>query len=100
MTIDVEVSDHPEASQYEARLNGEVVGVAAYRLGDDVITFTHTGVDAPHERQGIGGTLAQFALDDARRRNLQVRPRCSFIRSWIERHPDYADLVAPDSPRV
>lgn len=98
MNADVHVSDHPDESRYEARLDGELAGIAAYRLGEDVITFTHTEVESEHEGQGIGGTLARFALDDARRRGLQVRPRCSFIRSWIERHPDYADLVA-DSPR-
>jgi predicted GNAT family acetyltransferase len=21
-------------------------------------------------------------------------PQCSFVRGWIERHPEYADLVA------
>jgi uncharacterized protein len=37
--------------------------------------------------------LARFALDDARSRGLQVRPVCTFVRSWLERHPDYSDLV-------
>ena len=97
MNADVQVLDHSEQSQYEARLDGELAGVAAYRLTDNVITFTHTEVEPQHEGQGIGGTLARFALDDARSRGLQVRPRCSFIRSWIERHPDYADLVVSGS---
>ncbi len=93
MNADVQVLDHPDQSQYEARLAGQLAGVAAYRLGEDMITFTHTEVEPQHEGQGIGGALARFALDDARSRGLQVRPRCSFIRGWIERHPDYADLV-------
>jgi predicted GNAT family acetyltransferase len=25
-----------------------------------------------------------------------VIPRCPFVRGWIERHPEYADLVADD----
>ena len=96
MNTDVQVSDHPDESRYEARLDGELAGIAAYRLGGNMITFTHTEVQPEYENQGIGGALARFALGDARRRGLEVRPRCSFIRSWIERHPDYADLVAPD----
>lgn len=91
---DVEVADAPDRGRYQARLHGEVVGFAAYRLSDDVITFTHTEVDDEFEGQGIGGRLARGALDDARARSLRVRPQCPFIRSWIERHPDYADLVA------
>ena len=39
------------------------------------------------------------ALDDVRRRGLHVLPICPFTKSWIERHPDYQDLVfgAPPS---
>ena len=99
MTTEIEVSDHPEQAQYEARLDGQLVGVAAYRLGEDLITFTHTEVDPDQQKQGVGGALARFALNDARRRGLSVKPRCSFIRHWIQEHPDYADLVTADLPR-
>jgi predicted GNAT family acetyltransferase len=33
------------------------------------------------------------ALDDVRAKGGSVVPKCSFVRGWIERHPDYADLV-------
>jgi predicted GNAT family acetyltransferase len=88
-----EVRDDPERSWYEARTGGRRAGVAAYRLGDGVITFTHTVVEADDEGQGIGGALARAALDDARARGLAVVPQCPFIAGWIERHPDYAPLV-------
>jgi hypothetical protein len=29
-----------------------------------------------------------------RGRGLAVQPDCPFIKSWITKHPDYADLVA------
>ncbi len=59
-----------------------------------MITFTHTEVGDAFEGRGVGGQLARRALDDARARGLRVQPRCSFIRSWIDRHDDYQDLVA------
>ncbi|MFL6097876.1 MAG: N-acetyltransferase [Blastococcus sp.] len=34
------------------------------------------------------------ALDDVRAHGGSVVARCSFVRGWIERHADYADLVA------
>jgi len=88
-----QVHDDPERSWYEARVDDRRAGVAAYRLREGVITFTHTVVEDAYEGQGIGGALARAALDDARRRGLAVVPRCPFIAAWIERHPDYADLV-------
>ena len=48
------------------------------------------------EESGLGSTLVRGALDDVRSRGGSVVPRCSFVRGWIDRHPDYADLV--DSP--
>ena len=49
------------------------------RARPGVITFTHTEVDDAYEGQGLGGTLARYALDDARARGLEVRPLCPFI---------------------
>ena len=43
---------------------------------------------------GLGSRLVQAALDDVRGKGERVVPLCSFVRGWIERHPDYADLVA------
>lgn len=89
------LSDHPDAHRYEARIEGGLAGFAAYRLPPGAIVFTHTEVDPAYEGHGVGGALARFALDDARSRGLEVVVVCPFIRAWIERHPDYADLL-PD----
>jgi predicted GNAT family acetyltransferase len=40
--------------------------------------------------------LAREALDNARWRGLSVTPLCPFIRAYIDHHPEYEDLVAPD----
>ena len=89
----VQVTDRPEVGRYEAYLDGDVAGIAAYDRGPDVVVFTHTEVEPAYEGQGVGGRLARVALDAARADGLRVVPRCPFIRAWIERHPDYADLV-------
>jgi hypothetical protein len=44
---------------------------------------------------GVGGAIARYALDDARARGLHVRALCPFIRGWMERHPQYSDLIRP-----
>lgn len=89
----LEVVDAAEQNRYEARDGDEVVGFAEYRKTPSLIVFTHTIVEPAHEGEGVGGTLVRGALDDVRRQGLAVVPQCSFVRSWIERHPDYADLV-------
>jgi uncharacterized protein len=89
------VVDAPEASRYELRLDGRLVGLAAYRRRDGRIAFTHTEVDDALEGRGFGSRLAAAALEDAGRQALDVVPLCPFMASYIKRHPEYERLVAP-----
>jgi uncharacterized protein len=92
---EVTVRDNPEQSRYEASDDsGVVAGFAEYEDLDGVRVFTHTEVDDAFEGQGVGSTLARGALDDVRARGLAMRPKCPFIRKYVERHPEYADLRA------
>ena len=61
-----EVVDTPEASRYELRLGGRVIGFAAYRRRNDRIVFIHTEVDESYEGRGLGNRLAEAALEDVR----------------------------------
>jgi uncharacterized protein len=88
-----EVVDVPDASRYELRLDGRLIGIAAYRRRDSRIVFTHTEVDASCEGRGYGSRLAAGALEDARRQGLDVVPLCPFIARYVERHPEYHELV-------
>ncbi|WP_028644089.1 GNAT family N-acetyltransferase [Nocardioides sp. URHA0020] len=91
---DVETSHNPAEHRYEAHLDGELAGFAEYQLTDALVIFTHTQVDPTFEGKGIGSTLARFALDDVRATGThQVLPLCPFIKSWIDKHPEYAELV-------
>jgi predicted GNAT family acetyltransferase len=65
----------------------------AYRLAEGKIIFTHTGVPAEFSGQGIGSLLARAGLDYARAQSLAVVPLCSFIAGYIQKHPEYQDLV-------
>jgi predicted GNAT family acetyltransferase/glutaredoxin len=87
------VADVPDRSRYELRLGGRLIGLAAYRRRDGRVAITHTEVDEACTGRGFGGLLAAAALDDARRRGERVLPLCPFIADYIERHPQYRDLV-------
>ena len=93
---DVEVHDNAAGSRVEARVDGELAGFAAYIDRGAVRVFTHTEVDPAFAGQGVGGAIARGALDEARASGLTVVPRCPFIKGWIDKHPDYADLIAAD----
>ncbi|GEL21885.1 N-acetyltransferase [Pseudonocardia sulfidoxydans NBRC 16205] len=87
------VVDRPDRSRFEILVDDEVAGRAFYQLRDGLIVFTHTEVDDRFGGRGIGGALARGALDAARARGLRVRPDCTFVKGWIDKHPEYADLL-------
>jgi len=90
--MSLNVIDVPERHRFEAVLDGELVGFAAYQKTDELIVFTHTEVDSSLEGQGVGGALVREALDHVRELGLRVLPICPFVQAWMLRHPEYTDL--------
>jgi hypothetical protein len=88
----VTVTDNAAAARFEIDVDGEVAGYAEYRRREGVVTFTHTVVDPAYEGRGVGSALVRGALDAVRAEGARVLAQCPFVRAWIERHPDYADL--------
>lgn len=87
-----EVQDNTEKHRFELIVDGHTA-LAAYRLKPGVITFTHTEVPKELGGRGIGSKLAKGALDQVRARGLKVVPLCPFIKAYIEKNPEYAELV-------
>ena len=87
------VRDVPDEDKYEIREGERVLGIAVYRRRGDVTDFLHTEVDQDSGRSKVGSTLVQAALDDVRARGGSVIASCPFVRGWIERHQQYADLL-------
>lgn len=92
---DITVVRNEGAHRYEAVADGEVLGFAQFTTRQNQTTIWHTEVDASHGRKGVGSALVRAALDDLRARGETVVPQCSFVASFIDRHPEYADLVPP-----
>ncbi len=93
------VRDAPERDRFEIEADGAVVGFVQYHRKPGTIALVHTEIDPQHEGAGLGGVLVSAALDEARREGIRVLPFCPFVRSYIEHHPEYVDLV-PEERRA
>ena len=87
------VTDNPEQSRYEAHLGDQLAGYVEYERVGGLVAFTHTVVPDEFGGRGIASAMASASLDDAREKNLKVRPVCPFYVRYLERHPEYADLL-------
>ena len=87
------VRDNSERNRFELPLDGHTA-FSEYRRNGDVLTIMHTEVPPELNGRGIGSALVRGMLDIVRRDSLKVVPRCPFVRAYIDKHPEYADLLA------
>lgn len=91
---EITVARNPDESRWEAHLDGELASFVRYQVADDVITLHHTETLDGFGGKGVASKLARGTLDQIRAEgNLRVRALCPFIAGWIEKHPDYQDLL-------
>lgn len=90
---DSPVRDNPERQRFEMD-TGAGLAVAEYRRDGDTLVIFHTEVPPALRGRGMGDRLVRGVLDEVRRRNLKVVPRCWFVRGFVESHAEYRDLVA------
>jgi predicted GNAT family acetyltransferase len=96
---DIDVRENPHAHRFEITVDGQQAGFAAYRLEGDAYAFTHTEVSDAVEGQGLGSRLVREALTQLRDRGIAVLPYCPFVKEYLQRHPDLADVV-PEADRA
>jgi len=96
---DFRVRDNASARRYEFVRGETVVGFVDYRTGPGVMMLDHVEVDPAFRGSGIGSRLIADVLDDLRARGFSVAPICPFVSWYLERHPEYGDLVARDDGR-
>jgi predicted GNAT family acetyltransferase len=94
--METTVVDVPERGRFEIRLGDRVVGLASYHIENGTMALPHTEIDPGVGGRGLGKVLVAGVLAAARERGLHVLPYCSFVRHYIQQHPEDVDLVAED----
>ncbi|HYQ99555.1 MAG TPA: GNAT family N-acetyltransferase [Casimicrobiaceae bacterium] len=90
----IEVRHDERASRFEATVDG-LVCFAAYDRQDDVLRMNHTSVPEKLEGRGIAAVIVRFAFEYARANGLRVEPWCSYVRTYMRRHPETHSLLTP-----
>jgi predicted GNAT family acetyltransferase len=87
-----DVVDNKTEHRFELSVEGHIAATY-YKRADGVITFVHTEVPPELGGKGVGSKLIKGALDQVRAEGLKVIPQCPFVKAWIDKHADYADLL-------
>ena len=90
----LDIRHEAAAGRFVALVDG-LECVVLYRLDGSVMRIHHTEVPAALEGRGIAGKLVAATLGHARAQGLKVAPYCSYVRSYMRRHPETQSLLAP-----
>jgi predicted GNAT family acetyltransferase len=99
MTAQPEVRHTMAEHRFEIWIGNELAGQTVYRGEGPTFAFMHTEIDDRFGGRGLGTVLIRAALDTVRDGGGLVLPYCPFVKAFIQKHPDYLDLV-PASQRT
>ena len=86
------ITHQVDSRRFEMRVDGQTCTLD-YSERQDGVSFDSVQVPSAVGGRGLAGILTRHALDWARSEGLKVEPTCPYVARWIDRHPDYADLL-------
>ncbi len=92
METKYELVHNEAACQYEYRIDGHLARVV-YKEKNGVLHLTNTFVPKELGGRGIAGALVKDVMDDIEKRTLKMKPGCSYIVAYVEKHPEFKKLL-------
>jgi len=87
------IRHEPDARRFVADADGAAAYITYRELDERTLDLDHTFVPRVSRDGGIASQLTRHALDYARERGRRVVPSCPFVAAFIQRHPEYRDLL-------
>jgi predicted GNAT family acetyltransferase len=88
------IHHEPAARRFATEVAGATAFISYRERTGRVLDFDHTFVPTAARGGGIASQLTAHALRYARDGGYKVVPSCPFVAAYIERHPEFRDLLA------
>ncbi|QGU03753.1 GNAT family N-acetyltransferase [Corynebacterium comes] len=79
--------------RYVLTVNGQEAGFLNYLQVTGTIDLARTEISEQFSGQGMAADLALHAFEDIHRRELNVLISCPAVRSFLNQHPRFLDMV-------
>jgi predicted GNAT family acetyltransferase len=98
-TVNFFVANNDKILTYEAIAGDTVIGGLTYNVAsDDRLVLIAAAVFPEFRGQGVATELIRRVLDDVRTRGKTVTILCPIVWAFIDRNPEYANLIDPALP--
>ena len=87
------IRDNPALKRYELDVPGGVAFIT-YMHKPGVVMLLHAEVPRELRGRGYGAQVTRATLDLLRTEGVKIAPHCSFVATWMHRHPEYRDMLS------
>lgn len=94
----VAVVHHADDEFYELLVDGQRAGLLVYHVIGSHLSITHTVIEQSYRGRGLSWVLVGRALDDIRTRSVTVSNYCAVVRQFVEKNPEYRDVLSMPHP--
>ena len=81
------------SGRYRIVTDGLEAEMTYSRAGEKTIIIDHTEVPRALAGRGVGQSMVERAVIDARSEGRKIVPLCPFAKAQIERHPEWQDVL-------
>ncbi len=89
----IAIKHDQEHQLFFVRLQNGSAHIKYEKPEQDVIKITETYVPEDSRNYGLAGQMAKHVLDLAKAKKWTVIPECPFVESYIQKYPEYEQLV-------
>ncbi|MDA3951795.1 MAG: GNAT family N-acetyltransferase [Spirochaeta sp.] len=89
----MDVQHHEDEFRFVLDVNGSEAELLYRELDERTLEYSHTFVPPALRGNGAGGKVVRAAMEYARENGYRVRPSCSFVAAFVDRHPEYQEIV-------
>jgi hypothetical protein len=93
---DVTIKHDAEFQRFVVAMDGNEAELTYTPVDDSTLEYDHTYVPDVFRGRGIGARLVKHALEYARENGYTVVPKCPFVSEFVNRKPEYADVLAEE----
>ena len=87
-----EVRDNKSLGRFELDVEG-ALAFANYRVTPEAVIITHTESPRALRGRGVASELIRGSLDLIRADGRKVIAGCGFVVDYLNKHPEFADLM-------
>lgn len=91
--MEINIKLDKDQNRFLANVEGHPCVLDFRPKNGDVLEYYRTFVPENLRHNGIASKLTRYALEYAKEHNKKVIPTCSYIKSFIEKNPEYKALI-------